>query len=93
MPVPQELTALPTGVDDDDELTRTLSSSKMGRIIDDDLEQLQSVGIRDGQQLFVCTVGASVGDTGADMRRTMSSALRERVSRGFSIPAPQPEGE
>jgi hypothetical protein len=92
VPAPQELTTLPSGVDDD-ELTHTLSSPRMAQIIDDDLGQLQSVGIRDGQQLFVYTVGASVGDTGVDMRRTMSSTLRQRVSRSFSIPAPQPESE
>lgn len=94
VPSPQELRCL----DEDEtaaELTRTLSSPAMGRLVEDDLEQLQSVGIRDGQQLYLHTVSTPAGDVGADMRRTMSSTLRQRVSRSFgtSSPAPEPEPE
>ena len=98
-PSPQELRCL----DEDetstsDELTRTLSSPAMGRLIEEDLEQLQSVGINNGAQLYLHTVSTTPAvDMGEDMRRTMSSTLRQRVSRSFSTnspaPEPEPEGE
>ena len=94
VPSRQELRCL----DDDEttttnELTRTLSSPAMGRLLEDDLEQLQSVGIQDGHQLYLHTVSTPTRDMATDMRRTTSSTLRQRVSRSFGTNAPAPEPE
>ena len=101
-PSPQELRCL----DEDetstsDELTRTLSKPAMGRLIEEDLEQLQSVGINNGARLYLHTVSTTpAGDMGEEMCRTLTATLRQRVSRSFSTnsppgpePEPEPEGE
>jgi hypothetical protein len=86
-------------VDDEGGLNHSLSSHALHRVLADDDAQLDAAGIEDDHQVYLHTAGTAGGDLAADMRRTMSSGLRERVSRSFTMHdvaealAPSPEGE
>lgn len=80
----QELRCAPE-VDESGELRRTTTG--LHRVLADGLAQLHAIGLRDGHQVSLHEVVGSAGgaDGGMDLHRTMSSELRARVSRSFSI--------
>ena len=88
-PVMQELRCAPE-VDDSGELRRT--NTGLHRVLADDLAQLHALGLRDGHAVSLHEVVSSAdgadGAGGMDLHRTISSELRERVSRSFSSKNP-----